>query len=360
MKRIKQLCQQLISGERPDLVFWSLPFVVLIVFLFPFLLTRNGFGIFDYTKTGQIGDTIGGITAPIVALIAAILTFLAFWIQLRANIAHTGQFNKQDIDTKIDRFENKFYELLKLHRDNVSEINIANKVHSRKAFLSMFKEFKFAYYSLICVYNSRQQSSEKTQSLNEHDFVNISYIIFFMGVGETSDKLSQGLIQKYEKSLIDEYIDYLKNCQKMYKDNGVVAIRIDDGTVAGTVITFEKYKPFSGHMSRLGHYYRHLFQTVKFVVEYDNEIIKDKHEYLKTLRAQLSTHEQLLLYYNGLSPLGRPWIDNQYFTEHRMIKNLPLPLADFGPNPKDQLGERDSRGKLLFEWDEIMSRNYHT
>jgi hypothetical protein len=36
-----------------------------------------------------------------------------------------------------------------------------------------------------------------------------------------------------------------------------------------------------------------------------------------------------------------------------MIKNLPLPLADFGPYPKDFLGELNERNIRIFEWDEI-------
>ena len=117
-----------------------------------------------------------------------------------------------------------------------------------------------------------------------------------------------------------------------------------------------KYLPFSGHISRLGHYYRHLFQTVKYVAEQEEKIIPNKYIYLKTLRAQLSTHEQLFLYYNALSVLGEPWLKNGYLTEYRMIKNIPLPMASFGIYPKKKLGDKNSKGELLFEWDEIKKR----
>lgn len=43
----------------------------------PVLLTRNSCcEIFDFTETGQIGDTIGGITAPIVGLVSIILLYI--------------------------------------------------------------------------------------------------------------------------------------------------------------------------------------------------------------------------------------------------------------------------------------------
>ena len=355
MKKIKELYSALLSGEKPDLALWAFPILgSLILCLLPFLLTRKINKLIDYTETGQIGDTIGGISGPVIALIASLLTFLAFWIQVQANKAQTKQFNTQDIDTKIDRFENKFYELIKIHRENVAEINIANTVKNRKAFVSMFKEFKFCYHSLKLIYNSQRELHTISRILTEEDFINISFVIFFMGIGESSDKLTQELIQKHESVLIVNYLEYLKVCQSNYRRDERIAVDIENNQIFTLDI---KYKPFLGHMSRLGHYYRHLFQTVKFVVEQDSNVIKEKYEYLKTLRAQLSSHEQLLLYYNSLTIMGKAWIENNYFTDYLMIKNLPLPLADFGINPKEKLGERNKDGKMLFEWDEITQLN---
>ena len=99
------------------------------------------------------------------------------------------------------------------------------------------------------------------------------------------------------------------------------------------------YMPFNGHSDRLGHFYRHLFQTVKFVVEQDENIFdfEDKYSYVKMLRAQLSNHEQLLLYYNSTA-----WFDNEwrpFFTDYRLIKNIPLELADFGIAPETKFRE---------------------
>ncbi len=42
----------------------------------PYLLTQHS--IIDFTDTGQIGDTIGGIMGPFVGILAAVLTFMAF------------------------------------------------------------------------------------------------------------------------------------------------------------------------------------------------------------------------------------------------------------------------------------------
>ena len=59
---------------------------VLFIIITPLVFTRDSFlSIFDFSDTGQIGDTIGGITAPFVNLIGAILIYLSFNQQVQAN-----------------------------------------------------------------------------------------------------------------------------------------------------------------------------------------------------------------------------------------------------------------------------------
>lgn len=85
---------------------------------------------------------------------------------------------------------------------------------------------------------------------------------------------------------------------------------------------------FRGHIYELNHYYRHLYQIVKAVANYDEQIIKygEKRKYLKMLRAQLTSVEQLLLFYNWLSGYGSDWEneENHFFTTYRMIHNMDI------------------------------------
>jgi hypothetical protein len=95
---------------------------------------------------------------------------------------------------------------------------------------------------------------------------------------------------------------------------------------------------------------------VKYIVDYPANLLDEtkKYNYLRTIRAQLSSHEQLLLYYNSLSKFGESWITKGYLTKYRMIKNIPLPLADFGKKPeelfKKEIEEYRLKGEELFEW----------
>lgn len=83
---------------------------------------------------------------------------------------------------------------------------------------------------------------------------------------------------------------------------------------------------FTGHYDELNHYYRHLYQTVKTIANHDTNIMpyKEKRKYLKILRAQLTTDEQTLLFYNWISEYGSDWENekNHFFTTFRMIHNI--------------------------------------
>lgn len=69
----------------------------------------------------------------------------------------------------------------------------------------------------------------------------------------------------------------------------------------------------------LAHYYRYLYNVLRFV--YDYQGIDDKLRYVKLLRAQLSDYELLMLFYTALNKNGRNyWI---YIHEYEIFDNLP-------------------------------------
>ena len=61
--------------------------ILAFVFLFfsfiaPHILSRK---CSSFSETGQIGDTIGGLMNPFIAISGVITTFLAFLLQIEAN-----------------------------------------------------------------------------------------------------------------------------------------------------------------------------------------------------------------------------------------------------------------------------------
>lgn len=115
-------------------------------------------------------------------------------------------------------------------------------------------------------------------------------------------------------------------------------------------------KPFDGNVGKLGHYYRHLYQLVKYVVVDEDLTLSretsaqpwlQRYSYIKIIRAQLSNHEQTLIYYNSFFSAGRVWFADKsidktneegqpisYFLDYAIIKNLPYNLVrGIGPWP---------------------------
>lgn len=349
--------------------FWYILFFGLIsTFLLPWILTFKLWSFWDYTTTGPIGDTIGGISAPFIGILSAILTFLAFYVQYKANKLQTEQFTKElekqkkddaerEKSWQIERFENKFYELLRLHKDNVKEIKIANVINTlntsgRNAFISMFYEFKYTYY--LCKW--RQEELFKYNEIDilytDSELIRLAYIFFYCGVEDESDIMTRTMNNhsklQFNGRLFGDILWYLSSLKQeklkweKFKDADEVEV------------TYDKidYKLWNGQQSNLGHYYRHLFQTVKFVVNQDGELLtmEQKKDYLRSLRAQLSDFEQIMLYYNALADFGQDWISEGYFTTYRMIHNIPIPLANFGIRPQDRFITELALDSTLFEW----------
>lgn len=104
--------------------FWWCLFIFIILIgiicYFPAWFTKPG--RLDFSDTGEIGDTIGGIMGPFVAIAAAILTFLAFWVQFKAN-------QQQRNDIARERFENNLFELLHFHQEITNELFLKCNVY---------------------------------------------------------------------------------------------------------------------------------------------------------------------------------------------------------------------------------------
>lgn len=339
-------------------------FFVLIGFL-PYLLTRKSIMGIDFTSTGGIGDTIGGIMGPFIAIGAAFLTFFAFWIQFVANIQQREQFRielerrdservAQERTWRIERFENRFYELVRLHKSNVEEMEIASIVKGRKCFVQMFYELRHAYSIVVDKYNSVSAEKSLKSKYRKINKIKLAYTIFFTGIGENSEKQFVKGFTKGEENLFQHCKEPLQECQRKFTAN------LYKEYPAGSPPSKKSekdlhyyYYPFDGHANLLGHYYRHLFQTVSYVISQPDELLNfdQKYEYVSTLRAQLSNYEQLMLYYNALAWFSEEW--RVIMTRYRFIKNIPLDLADFDISPekhfKKEIEEMTAEGTQLFE-----------
>jgi hypothetical protein len=84
--------------------------LIIISFITPFILTRSSINNdFDFSHTGEIGDTISGLMNPFIALAGVVVTGLAFYIQFKANLLQRELFfqeqeeNKKQLQLQIDK-----------------------------------------------------------------------------------------------------------------------------------------------------------------------------------------------------------------------------------------------------------------
>jgi len=317
------------------------------------------------TERGATGDAFGGTFGPIIAWIAAILTFMAFFIQYEANKEQRNQFEKQADDTFRERFENRFFELIRLHRENVEEQNIQNLITGRKAFTNYYFELRYIYFVLEYNYDQCHEDLD----LTKEQLTNLAYLIFFYGIGHASESVfshiapkiySQTFFKRTIERLENEknrYSEYLREKERYEIENNLKNVRIRNLTVESgdkKAIFILHYLPFTGHGTKIGHYYRHLFQTVKYVDSQQHKIFdnknKVKYSYVKILRAQLSNFEQVILYYNSICVLGNAWITNEYIKRYHLLTNLPLSFADFGIGPEEKFAAEISNDTDFFDW----------
>lgn len=99
-----------------------LVFGIGFVCIAPLIFTMPHFFSFsDFSSTGQIGDTIGGITAPVVGLIGAILVYLSFKAQIDANAEQRKQFNLELARSTNEKRYNSILHDIEILRDEIKE-----------------------------------------------------------------------------------------------------------------------------------------------------------------------------------------------------------------------------------------------
>nr|WP_121269848.1 putative phage abortive infection protein [Pedobacter schmidteae] len=290
-----------------------------------------------------VANTINGIAAPFIAFAAALLTFLAFWVQYQANLHQRTAFVNEQEQRKKDeegrdklwqkeRFETRFFELLKIHRTNVDQMDVAGKIKGRKLFIHFYREFRYIY--LWTELHEKALRKEK-KIKRKTNLVEFSYKIFFYGIGINSEKHYLPDLDTSTKELFERIKPRLEACQEKYLEGQKSTIdrglQIYDKPLATSAdeYTLEMYfYPFDGYLNHLGHYYRHLYRTVQFVIKNKILELSEKVEYMEILRAQLSDFEQLLLYYNA-----RAWFPEKWkipFRDYQLIHNIPTDLATLG------------------------------
>ncbi len=270
----------------------------------------------DPAAAGQFGDFVGGYVGTLFSLVSILLLFRTLRNQRVASLQQS--------------FESKYFVLLKLHRDNVAELELGSAT-GRKFFVLMLRELRCALHIL------QNDADVQKHHLTQRELLSIAYCCVFFGVGPNSSRVLRMSLSGFNLELVDAVLAKL------------------DSTITKMAVQRERnftFIPFEGHQSRLGHYYRHLYQTVRYVDQQDIDI--DKAQYMRTIRAQLSTHEQAMLLLNSLTPMGKPWWHANLIVPYKLVKNLPRDFFD----AKLELDMGTLFKPGYFEWEEMTADVY--
>ena len=365
--------------KKVQIIAWIFTIIgCIIIILFLCKASLDGFSISfniptDYTSTGQFGDFIGGVVGTFFALAGTLLIFLSFLQQTKEN--------------KRTAFESSFFEMIRLHRENVSELRYhkfrkgEDHIYENRQVINLiFKEFIECYREVKKFSNSKQIEDYLTPkyiiklktitskinskiSLIELAIIDISWNIVFYGLSvEGESIIRKSFLNKYNRKYYYKLLFYIKLKPKKSNTlrflnwrvlrglelnqlhpliNELYENRIHPEHTEGLSknakelqvhLDYEKY--YGGHQFRLGHYFRHLFQSYKYLNQHSDLDEKQKYFYGKLLRAQFSTYEQALIFINSISSLGMKWeynpenndtlkTNNALITKYNLIKNLP-------------------------------------
>jgi len=240
---------------------WIAAIFVVLAVVNPFFIAwifgnKPDYGTFK--EFGPIGDWIGGSSTPVIALATFIIVLAAFLAQ-KEELAEVRLEMKNTRETiSRQRFENTFFQMISLHNQISSEFRMTH----------LFDTGEIDSETMMPI-------REEKEFRGRHAF---EIVIKVLG-------------KSYRQSLV-------KNS----------ASRIAPEDIADKdmkIILEEAYGSFfSSTESQCGHYLRNLYRIYKFLDKQDMDQ-EDLIEYAGIIKAQLSSYEQVLIFYNGLSSYGR-------------------------------------------------------
>ena len=186
----------------------------------------------------------------------------------RLVLSVTPQIASKSVDSneplQKQDFKSSFFELLKMHSENVNSIvirrGIDGEYFGRECFSYLLKEFKSIY------------------------------------VSRRNDEPSGGVLEGALKGAREGELDVTEELRQLIYEK-----------------ISERYEEFfTAYQKYIGHYFRQLHNIFKFVDQHDffeGEEFKEKKSYTDHIRAQLSSDELGLLFYHSLSDQGNKFKD---------------------------------------------------
>ena len=250
----------------------SLSLIVILLPLTLFFLWNISFDTnekIDHERLGTFGDFFGGVVGAIWSLCGVILFYIALTQQKKDFSTNREALIKQveALNLQVEEF--------KLQREELRQ--------SREVFIEQAKTLKqqrldSTYFSLISLYR------------------------------ETSDRLNQS-------NELKNYFKHFKSelCNELTQEIEPIKCHQNVKKIFASLIYKRK--------DELSHYFQIIYRVLKTIN--DAEISKkEKLQYLKIFRSQLSEYEMIAIYYNSHHEDGKGLYS--YIIEYNLLKHLPL------------------------------------
>ena len=332
------------------------------IFVFPWLLSLPAFdSLFDISRGGPVGDVIGGTTAPIIGALSVVLLVLTLKAQ-------------KDADYR-SQLENRIFQLVKMQQEDVNSMHVKEDngvdLYGRDVFSMIKRQVKSCIREikpyinswedviLTDEFNSVFESLGINVDKKDYAIMDMAFSIVYIGVDVDSVELLKSILcKRYNADLVTQIVwncrlRPYRNAPKSYeewqkwnklsleskkkllssmytpyeeiKDKSIES-RIRDTFPLLHKHSFNKY--YMGHQFRLDHYYRNLYMAIEYITNEKALSEIDKYNYVKIIRSQLSTTEQMLLMINSITYLGRGWElfaeeGKKFFSLYDLIKNIP-------------------------------------
>ncbi|MDP2541447.1 hypothetical protein CSC81_00325 [Tenacibaculum discolor] len=99
----------------------GLTITVIFIALTPYIFAKGYSGVVFNADTGAIGDTIGGITAPFVNLLAAFLVWISFREQVKANKLLSTETSYNFIKSLIEDFHKSYAKFVNANKQLIRD-----------------------------------------------------------------------------------------------------------------------------------------------------------------------------------------------------------------------------------------------
>lgn len=136
-----------------------------LIFFSVFIFTQPAkFQFWDFSNTGQIGDTIGGITAPIINLIGAFLVYISFNEQVTANRLQIRALDDEKQDRINKEMYNRYYSLLTEIKVKLNELEFVIKIDNENL---IGEQPSQSFYHVFKGLNALNESILRLESANK-------------------------------------------------------------------------------------------------------------------------------------------------------------------------------------------------